>query len=121
MCPTCFGRELGPSHGFAGTEEKKPFISGEQGNKSLKRKRTGEQRQFWGTGNIESPDFDFVEQGYLCRFLRGTREQGLKSDHRKRYVSSLTFFMLPSKKLEGHIASGGTFVRPSVRPLRFDA
>ena len=24
---------------------------------------TGEQRQFWGTGNIENEDFDFGEQG----------------------------------------------------------
>ena len=39
------------------------FISGEQGNKSLKLKGTGEQRQFWGTGNIENQDFDFGEQG----------------------------------------------------------
>ena len=32
----------------------RPFISGEQGNNSLKLKGTGEQRQFWGTGNIEN-------------------------------------------------------------------
>ena len=32
----------------------RPFISGEQGNQSLKLKGTGEQRQFWGTGNIEN-------------------------------------------------------------------
>ena len=38
------------------------FISGEQGNKSLKLKETGEQRQFWGTGNIENQDFYFSEQ-----------------------------------------------------------
>ena len=33
-----------------------PFISGEQGNKSLELKGTGEQMQFWGTGNIENQD-----------------------------------------------------------------
>ena len=42
-----------------------PFISGKQGNKSLKLKGTGEQRQFWGTGNIENQDFDFGEQGKM--------------------------------------------------------
>ena len=36
-----------------------PFISGEQGNKSLKLKGTREQRQFGETGNIENQDFDF--------------------------------------------------------------
>ena len=36
----------------------RPFISGEQGDKSLKLKGTGEQRQFWGTGKIENQDLD---------------------------------------------------------------
>ena len=40
----------------------RPFFSGEQGNKSLKLKGTGEQRQFWGIGNIENQDFDFGKQ-----------------------------------------------------------
>ena len=53
----------------------RPFISGEQGNNSLKLKGTGEQRQFWGTGNIENQDFDFGEQGKTLIFFRGTREQ----------------------------------------------
>ena len=41
----------------------RPFMSGEQGNKSLELKGTGEQRQFRGTGNIENQDFGFGEQG----------------------------------------------------------
>ena len=45
-----------------------PFISGQQGNKSLKLKGTEEQRQFWGTGNIENQDFDFGEQGKMTIF-----------------------------------------------------
>ena len=54
----------------------KTIISGEQGNKDLKQKGTGEQRQFWGTGNIESQDFDFGEQGENADVsFRGTREQ----------------------------------------------
>ena len=36
-----------------------PSFSGEQGNKSLNMKGTGEQRQFWETGNIENQDFSF--------------------------------------------------------------
>ena len=42
----------GPPMGLWGTGIRL-FISGEQGNKSLKLKGTGEQRQFWGTGNIK--------------------------------------------------------------------
>ena len=45
-----------------------PFISEEQGNKSLKLKGTGEQRQVWGTRNIEKQDFDFGEQGKISIF-----------------------------------------------------
>ena len=51
----------------------RPFISGEQRNKSLKLKGTGEQRQFWGTENIENQDFDFGEQGKTPIF---SEEQG---------------------------------------------
>ena len=46
----------------------RPFISGEQGNTSLKLKGTGEERQFWGTRNIENQDFDFGEQGKMPIF-----------------------------------------------------
>ena len=45
-----------------------PRVSGEQGNKSKKLKGTGDQRQFWGTGNIENQDFDFGEQGKMPIF-----------------------------------------------------
>ena len=37
-----------------------PFISGELKSRI---EGTGEQRQFWGTGNIENQDFDLGEQG----------------------------------------------------------
>ena len=40
--------------GVLGNRGIRPFISGEQGNKSLKLMGTWEQRQFWGTGNIEN-------------------------------------------------------------------
>ena len=40
------------------------------GNKGLK---LGEQRQFWGTGNMGNQDFDFGEQGNKAIYFRGTR------------------------------------------------
>ena len=57
-----------------GNREIRPFISEEQGNKSKKLKGTGEQRQFWGRGNIENQYFDFGEQGKKLIFFSG--EQG---------------------------------------------
>ena len=47
-------------------------ISGEQGNTGLK--WGGEQRPFWGTGNIGNQDFDFGEQGTKTIYFRGTRK-----------------------------------------------
>ena len=61
--------------GVLGNRGIRSFISGEQGNKSLKLKGTREQRQFRGTGNIANEDFDFGEQGKMPFFFRGTREQ----------------------------------------------
>ena len=54
--------------GVLGNRGIMPFISGEQGNKSLKLKGTGEQRHLRGTGNIENQDFDFGNKG-KCRFF----------------------------------------------------
>ena len=64
--------------GVLGNREIRPFISGEQGNKSLKLKATGEQMQFWGTGNIENQDFDLAEQGKMPNVLG---EQGNRYPH----------------------------------------
>ena len=61
--------------GFWGIGEQGHF-SGEQGNKGLKIRGTGEHRQFCGTGNIENQDFVFGEQGNkTIFFFEGTREQ----------------------------------------------
>ena len=59
--------------GVLGNRGIRPFISGEQGNKSIKLKGTGEQRQFWGTGTIENQDFDFGEQGKMPIFFQGNK------------------------------------------------
>ena len=59
-----------PSQGFrvSGNRGIMSFISGEQGNKSLKLKGTEDQRQLWGAGNIENQYFDFGEQGNMPIF-----------------------------------------------------
>ena len=58
-----------------GNRGKRVFISGEQGNKCQILRGTGEQRQYWGTGNIRKQIFDFWEQGNKPIYFRGTREQ----------------------------------------------
>ena len=60
-----------PSQGFWGTGERRHIF---QGNKGPKMRGTGEQRQFWGTGNKENQDFIFGEQGSKAIYFRGTRE-----------------------------------------------
>ena len=61
--------------GVLGNRGIRSFISGEQGNKSLKLKKTGKQRQFGGTENIENQDFDFGNKG-KCRFFQGNKGTG---------------------------------------------
>ena len=51
------------------------FISGEQRNKGQILRGTGEQRQYWETGNIRKQILDFWEQGNKPIYVRGTREQ----------------------------------------------
>ena len=67
-----YWKSMRPSQGFWGTTA---FISGEQGNKGQILRGTGEQRQYWGTGNIESNFLIFGEQGNKPIYFRGTREQ----------------------------------------------
>ena len=52
-----FGEQVNKAIYFRGTKEKSPKLKG-----------TGEQRQFWGTGNIENQDFNFWEQGKIRFF-----------------------------------------------------
>ena len=54
--------------GVLGNRGIRPFISGEQGNKSKQLNGAGEQRQFSGTRNIENQDFDSGEQGKMPIF-----------------------------------------------------
>ena len=64
--------------GVLGKGEIRPFVSREQGNKSLKLKEAGEQMRIWGTGNIENQDFDFGSKG-KCRFFQRNRGTGTPS------------------------------------------
>ena len=66
---------MSPSQGFEGTGEKREFISGEQGNKGQISRGTGEQRQYWGTGNIRKQFSIFREQGIKPIYFRGTTEK----------------------------------------------
>ena len=54
------------------------IFSGEQGNKGLNIRGTGEHRQFWGTGNIENQDFVFGEQGHFFEGNRYPPWEGLR-------------------------------------------
>ena len=51
------------------------FISGEQGNKDQILRGTGEQEQYWGTGNIRKQIFDFWGTGERPVYFMGRREE----------------------------------------------
>ena len=51
------------------------FISGEQGNKGQIKRETGEQRQYWGTGDIRKQIFDFWGTGEQANLFQGNKEQ----------------------------------------------
>ena len=64
-----------PYQGFW-EEGKQAFISGEQGNKSQILRGTGEQRQYWGTGNIRNQIFDFWGTGEQANLFQGNKGKG---------------------------------------------
>ena len=49
------------------------FISGEQGNKGQILRGTGEQRQYWGTGNLRKQIFDIWG---TSQFISGEQGNG---------------------------------------------
>ena len=62
--------------GVLGNRGTRAFISGEQGSKGQILRGTGEQRQYWGAGNIENQIFDIWgtgEQANLFQGNKGTR------------------------------------------------
>ena len=64
---------LNPSQGFFGNRGNRAFISGEQGNKGQIFRGTGEQRQYWGTGNIRKQIFDFWGTGEQANLIQGNK------------------------------------------------
>ena len=61
--------------GVLGNRGSRAFISGEKENKCQILRGSGEQRQYWGTGNTENNFSIFGEQGNKPIYFRGTREQ----------------------------------------------
>ena len=61
--------------GVLGNRGNRAIISGEHGNKGQLLRETGEQRQYWGTGNIRKQIFDFWGTGEQANLFRGTRKQ----------------------------------------------
>ena len=62
--------------GVLGNRGTRAFISGEQGNKGQILRGTGEQRQYWGTGNIRKQIFDFWGTGEQANLFQGNKGTG---------------------------------------------
>ena len=52
------------------------FISGELGSKGQILRGTGEQIQYWGTGNIRKQIFDFMGKGEQANLFQGNKGAG---------------------------------------------
>ena len=59
-----------------GNRGNRAFISGEQGNKGQILRGTGEQRPYWGTGNIRKQIFDFGGTGEQANLFQGNKGTG---------------------------------------------
>ena len=62
--------------GVLGNRGKRAFISGEQGNKGQILRETGEQRQYWGTGNIRKQILDLLGTGEQANLFQGNKGTG---------------------------------------------
>ena len=62
--------------GVLGNRGNRTFISGEQGNESQNLSGTGEQRQYWGTGNIRKHIFNFWGTGEQANLFQGNKGTG---------------------------------------------
>ena len=60
--------------GVFGNRGNRAFISGEQGNKGQLLRKTGEQRQYWGTEKYKKTIFRFLGNRGTSQFISG--EQG---------------------------------------------
>ena len=62
--------------GVLGNRGNRAFILREQGNKGQILRGTGEQRQYWGTGNIRKQIFDFLGTGEQANLFQGNKGTG---------------------------------------------
>ena len=62
--------------GVLGNRGTRAFISREQGNKGQILRGTGEQRQYWRTGNIRKQIFDFWGTGEQANLFQGNKGTG---------------------------------------------
>ena len=69
------GNLRGPPRGL-GEQGKRVFISGEHGNKGHILRGSGEQRQYWGTGNIRKQIFNFWGTGEQANLYQGNKGTG---------------------------------------------
>ena len=72
FCAYAIGR---PSQWFWGTWETGHLFQGNRGTKAKFWRETGEQRQYWGTGNIRKQIFDFLGTGEQANLFQGKREK----------------------------------------------
>ena len=63
--------------GVLGNRGKRVFISGEEGSKGQILRGTGEQRQYWGTGNIRKQIFDFWGTWEQANLFQGNKGTGI--------------------------------------------
>ena len=62
--------------GVLGNRGTRALIFGEQGNKGQILRGTGEQRQYFGTGNIRKQIFDFGGTGEQANLFQGNKGTG---------------------------------------------
>ena len=68
-----------PSQGFGGIGEKGHLFQGNRGTKAKSLRGTGEQRQYWGKGNIRNirkQIFDFWGTGEQANLFQGNKGTG---------------------------------------------
>ena len=93
--------------GVLGNRGTRVFISGEQGNKGQILRGTGEQRQYWGTGNIRKQVFDFWGTGEQANLFQGNKGTGTppgrastvspkKSDQKQPRYPALSYLFISS-------------------------
>ena len=77
--------------GVLGNRGKRVIISGEQGNKGQILRGTGEQRQYWGTGNIRKQFFDFGGTGEQANLFQGNKGTGTHPGRASEIMEKLLF------------------------------